>query len=186
MSDTPWALFRFCPRCGTPRASTTPVTNGGAEGPTGPAPFSCEACGFLFFFNPAVAVAALIVRPDGLGLFIRRAKDPARGRLALVGGFVDPGENAEGALRREVREEVGVELDTLTFLSSSPNDYHYRGTTYSVVDLIFAGTTPTAEARALDGVAGLEWLDPFGVAIDDLAFRSMRDGVARYREITRR
>jgi NAD+ diphosphatase len=176
MSDTPWALFRFCPRCGRPRDKTTP----------GPEPFCCTSCGVLFFFNPAVAVAAIIVRPDGLALFIRRAKDPARGRLALVGGFVDPGENAEGALTREVREEVGLELDTLTFVSSSPNEYHYRGTTYPVVDLIFAGTTRETEGRALDDVAGLEWLDPFAVAIDNLAFRSMRDGVARYRETTRR
>jgi ADP-ribose pyrophosphatase YjhB (NUDIX family) len=176
MSDTPWALFRFCPRCGTPRASATPD----------PEPFSCTSCGFLYFFNPAVAVAAIIVRRDGLALFIRRATDPARGRLALVGGFVDPDENAEGALAREVREEVGLELDTLTFVSSSPNEYHYRGTTYPVVDLIFAGTTRQTEAQALDGVAALEWLDPFDVAIDDLAFQSMRDGLARYRESTRR
>lgn len=176
MSDTPWALFKYCPRCGTSRASTR----------VDPEPFSCASCGFLFFFNPAVAVAAIIVRPDGLALFIRRARDPARGRLALVGGFVDPGENAEGALAREVREEVGLELDALAFVSSSPNDYHYRGTTYPVVDLIFAGQTRQTEARALDGVAGLEWLDPFDVAIDDLAFRSMRDGMARYRETARR
>jgi ADP-ribose pyrophosphatase YjhB (NUDIX family) len=176
MSDTPWALFRYCPRCSARRATTT----------DGPEPFSCASCGFLFFFNPAVAVAAIILRPDGLALFIRRAKEPARGRLALVGGFVDPGENAEGALKREVREEVGLELDALTFVSSSPNEYHYRGTTYPVVDLIFAGTTRQTQAHALDGVAALEWLDPFDVRVDDLAFVSMRDGVARYREITRR
>ena len=71
MSDTPWALFRFCPRCGAAHGETPR-----------PEPFHCEACGFLFFFNPAVAVAALVVRDDGRALFIRRAKEPARGRLA--------------------------------------------------------------------------------------------------------
>jgi ADP-ribose pyrophosphatase YjhB (NUDIX family) len=174
--DTPWALFRFCPRCGAPRTARA----------DGPDPFACESCAFLFYFNPAVAVAALVVRADGRGLFIRRARDPAKGRLALVGGFVDPGENAEGALVREVREEVGVEIDSLMFLSSSPNDYHYRGTTYPVVDLVFAGRTHQSEARALDGVASVEWRDPFDVPLDELAFPSMRDGVARYRELTRR
>ena len=172
MSDTPWALFRFCPRCGLPRAAAT----------TTPDPFRCDACGFLFFFNPAVAVAALVVRGDGRALFIRRAKDPARGRLALVGGFVDPGENAEGALRREVLEEVGLELTRLEFLSSSPNEYHYRGTTYPVVDLIFLGiAADDTRAAALDGVASFEWLDPMVVDPDDLAFPSMRDGLRRYR-----
>lgn len=172
MADMPWALFRHCPRCGVAREATTAT----------PEPFACGSCGFLYFFNPAVAVAALVVRPDGRGLFIRRASDPARGRLALVGGFVDPGENAEDALRREVREEVGLELDEVRFLSSSPNEYHYRGTTYPVVDLIFLGTTRgETRATALDGVASLEWLDPMNVDLDELAFPSMRDGVARYR-----
>lgn len=172
MSDSPWALFRFCPRCGQRRGEAT----------ARPDPFRCDACGFLFFFNPAVAVAALVVRGDGRALFIRRAKDPARGRLALVGGFVDPGENAEGALRREVREEVGLELTDLTFLSSSPNEYHYRGTTYPVVDLIFLATTNhDTRTAALDGVASFEWLDPVAVDPDDLAFPSMGDGLRRYR-----
>ena len=172
MSDTPWALFRFCPRCGAARGATT----------TTPEPFRCDACGFLFFFNPAVAVAALVVRGDGRALFIRRAKDPAKGRLALAGGFVDPGENAEGALRREVREEVGLELASLAFLSSTPNEYHYRGTTYPVVDLIFLGTTADdGRTAALDGVASFEWLDPMAVDPEDLAFQSMRDGLRRYR-----
>jgi NAD+ diphosphatase len=171
MSDTPWALFRFCPRCGAAHAEATR-----------PEPFHCEACGFLFFFNPAVAVAAMVVRDDGRALFIRRAKDPARGRLALVGGFVDPGENAEDALRREIREEVGLQLTALTFLSSSPNEYHYRGTTYPVVDLIFLGRTADgARPAALDDVASFEWLDPTAVDPDTLAFPSMRDGLRRYR-----
>jgi 8-oxo-dGTP pyrophosphatase MutT (NUDIX family) len=160
LSDTPWALFRFCPRCGVPRAEPT----------TRPDPFRCDACGFLFFFNPAVAVAALVVRGDGRALFIRRASDPARGRLALAGGFVDPGENAEGALRREIREEVGLELTHLTFLSSSPNEYHYLGKTID-----------EARPAPLDGVASVEWLDPMAVDPEDLAFPSMRDGLRRYR-----
>lgn len=172
MDAAPWEIFRFCPRCGVARTAPTAT----------PEPFRCAACGFVFFFNPAVAVAALVLRDDGQALFIRRAKEPAKGRLALVGGFVDPGESAEEALRREVREEVRLELDDLRFLSSRPNDYPYQGTIYPVVDLVFvARARDPHQAAALDGVASLEWQDPRAVALDDLAFASMRDAVARYR-----
>jgi NADH pyrophosphatase NudC (nudix superfamily) len=172
MGAAPWQIFRFCPRCGAERASR----------PQSPAPFRCQACEYLYFFNPAVAVAALILRDDGRALFIRRAKDPAKGRLALVGGFVDIGESAEHALRREVREEVQLELDELRFISSHPNDYPYRDTIYPVVDLVFvARTSDHDRAAALDGVASFEWLDPDAIELEDLAFPSMRDAVTRYR-----
>jgi len=172
MSAAPWQIFRFCPRCGAERAST----------PHSAAPFRCQACEYLYFFNPAVAVAALILRDDGRALFIRRAKDPAKGRLALVGGFVDIGESAEHALRREVREEVQLELDELRFLSSFPNDYAYQDTIYPVVDLVFVARAPDHDrVAALDGVASFEWLDPHAIELEDLAFPSMRDAVTRFR-----
>jgi len=172
MGASPWQIFRFCPRCGAERAATSQHA----------APFRCDACQFLYFFNPAVAVAALILRDDGKALFIRRAKDPAKGRLALVGGFVDIGESAEHALRREVHEEVQLELDELRFISSHPNDYPYQDTIYPVVDLIFVARTPDhGRAEALDGVASFEWLDPHTIELEDLAFPSMRDAVTRYR-----
>lgn len=175
MHRAPWQFFAFCPRCG---ASHGP-------GPDDAAPFRCDACGLLYFFNPTVAVAALILRDDGKALFIRRAKDPAKGRLALVGGFVDVGESAEQALLREVREEVQLELDGLQFLSSTPNTYHYQEVAYPVVDLMFlAHAADHEKAIALDGVASFEWLDPHAIDVDDLAFPSMREAVRRYRALT--
>jgi ADP-ribose pyrophosphatase YjhB (NUDIX family) len=172
VAAAPWQIFKFCPRCGAARVSETERA----------APFRCEACGFLYFFNPAVAVAVLILRDDGKALFIRRAKEPAMGRLALVGGFVDPGESAEQALRREVREEVQLELDQVQFLTSHPNDYRYEDTIYPVVDLVFvARATDHDRAVALDGVASFAWLDPRAVDLEELAFPSMRAALAQYR-----
>lgn len=172
MDGAPWEIFAFCPRCGVGRPAST----------RGVIPFRCEACDFLYFFGPVTAVAALILRDDGRALFIRRAKDPARGRLALVGGFVDVGETAEHALRREVREEVRLEIEDVGFLSSHPNDYRYQGVVYPVVDFFFVARTRDHDrAAALDGVDSFTWLDPATIDLADLAFPSMQDAVSRYR-----
>jgi NAD+ diphosphatase len=88
----------------------------------------------------------------------------------------------ESALRREVREEVGLELGPLAFLSSHPNRYPYRDVTYATVDLFFvAEAVDPARARPLDAVAGLEWTDPGAVDLDEIAFESMRAALQRYR-----
>src|SRR5260370_53496 len=110
--------FQFCPRCGQrlERAASDQS-------------LSCPACGFVYYFNPAIAAAAFILNASGQTLFIRRAKDPAKGKLAIPGGFVDVGETAESALRREIREEVNLGLGSLRYLCSATNQYQYKEVT---------------------------------------------------------
>lgn len=159
----PRAHFRHCPRCG--QAQSTPTT-----GPL----FTCDSCGFRYYFNPTVAVVVFIRRPDGRALFVCRAKDPGKGMLAPPGGFIDIGETAEIAAAREIREEVGLELTDLEFLCSEPNQYLYAEVTYPVLDLVFTARTPDpGKAQALDDVAGIEWLDPITLAPETMAFPSM-------------
>lgn len=162
----PSEYFRHCPACGAPR---------GGDGPA--SPFRCGACGFTLFFNAAIATAVFIRRRDGRFLFIRRARDPGKGLLAPPGGFVDIGERAEDAVRREVREEVGLELASLDYLASFPNSYFYRDVTYPVLDFFFVAETEEPEAaRPLEDVDGLSWLDPrTELTPADLAFPSMRE-----------
>ena len=168
----PSELFRYCPRCGTSRASEN----------QGRTPLTCSVCGLVLYFNPTIAAAALVFDPSGKILLIRRAKEPSAGKLGVPGGFIDIGESAEEGLRREVREEVGLEIDQLQFLISFPNLYHYREVTYPVVDLYFTAKAINPEsARPLDAVAGIEWRHPSDVPDEDIAFPSMRVALEKLR-----
>ncbi len=119
------SLFRFCFRCGAENCSEKDAV------------ISCAACGLVFYRNPAVSVAAILLDDQERVLLIERAKEPAQGKLGLPGGFVDINETAETALRREVFEEVGLELASAEFYRSLPNVYPYKDVVYPVLDLIF-------------------------------------------------
>ena len=166
-------LFEFCPRCGARRSS-------------GPAnPFHCAACGHTQYFNPAVAVAALLLDTGNRLLLLRRAKDPGKGKLGLPGGFVDVGETAEDALRREIREEVNLDVSSLEFLCTLPNDYHYKGVTYPVLDIFFvARVLSTAGTAALDGVESFLWLEPERVDLNEMAFPSNAEALRRFNALS--
>jgi len=169
----PFRHFLLCPRCGQRRA----------EGESA-SPFRCAGCGFTLFFSAANATATFIRRDDGRVLFIRRARDPAKGRLAPPGGFIDIGERAEDAARREIREEVGLEITSLEFLASFTNHYHYLDVTYPVLDLFFTAQTLVPDtARSLDDVESLCWLDPlYGVTPGEMAFPSMQAALTLLQE----
>lgn len=169
----PAELFRFCPRCGAAR----PPEN------VEQTRLHCPACNFVFFFNPTVAAAAWVHDPQGRVLLIRREKEPAAGKFAIPGGFLDIGETAEDGLRREVREEVGLEIDRVRFFASYPNLYDYREVTYPVLDLVFlADAIKPESAKSLDAVAGIEWRLPAEVDSEELAFPSLRVTLAALRE----
>lgn len=108
MSLVHWkASTRFCGRCGSP--------NG--DKPDELARL-CPACGALSFprISPAVLVAVV---KDGKLLLARNVMHKT-GIWSLLAGFVEPGETIEGCARREVLEEVGVEVEASGYLGSQP------------------------------------------------------------------
>jgi ADP-ribose pyrophosphatase YjhB (NUDIX family) len=160
-SGPPGVLFKHCPRCAARRTSEADAVR-----------FVCDACGFVYYYNVAVSSAVLILDAEGHALFIRRARDPGRGKLAMPGGFIDRGETAEAAAVREVREEAGVKLDGVEFLASFPNLYTYRSVEYPIVDLFFTAKVQAREASPLDDVIEVVWLPPSSLRDEDLAFPS--------------
>jgi ADP-ribose pyrophosphatase YjhB (NUDIX family) len=165
----PSALFRHCPQCAAPRGGEVDAVR-----------FACESCGFVYYYNVAVSAAVLITAPDDHALFIRRARDPGKGKLALPGGFVDRGESAELAAMREVREEAGIQLSGLEFLASFPNLYTYRSVEYPVVDLFFTARVESRQARPLEDVIEIVWAKAASLREDDLAFTSHARALAAF------
>lgn len=68
-------------------------------------------------------VAAVIVSADGRVLATERGYGDMAGGWEFPGGKVEPGESNEQALRREIREELGVDIDVEQFIATVEHDY---------------------------------------------------------------
>jgi 8-oxo-dGTP diphosphatase len=86
----------------------------------------CPACDWVYFADPKVAVAALIVQ-DGRVLLVRRANDPQRGLWTLPAGFVDAGEDPAQAVVRECLEETGLNVRVTDLWDVLTGQEHPRG-----------------------------------------------------------
>ncbi len=79
----------------------------------------CPACGTEHFPRTDPAVIMLITDAQDRALLGRGKGWPA-GRFSTLAGFVEPGESLDDAVRREVKEEVDVEVGALTYAGSQP------------------------------------------------------------------
>lgn len=114
-------------------------------------------------------------------LVVRRAKEPAKGTLDLVGGFVDMYETIEEGMRREIKEETGLEVDEITYLFSSPNQYLYSGMYIHTLDADFLVRVPDDVCpHAADDAADCLWIPISQVNPEDFGLTSIRHAVERF------
>ena len=161
--------FRYCPLCGSEKFVENNVKSK-----------RCEACGFVYYFNPSSSTVAVIVNEKNELLVVRRAKEPARGTLDLPGGFCDCYETAEEGVMREVKEETGLSVDSVDFLFSIPNIYPYGGLDIHTIDLFFlCRVADMRGAIAMDDAGELLWLPWEKVKPKDFGLKSISRGVER-------
>ena len=171
MCPHPLEKFAYCPVCGSRHFE---VNNFKSK--------KCRHCGFTYYANPCSATAAFIVNDRNEMLVVRRAKDPAKGTLDLPGGFVDMYETVEEGMRREIKEETGLEVDDIRYLFSSPNVYEYSGMGVHTLDMDFLVRVhcDSVAVTASDDAAEAFWRPIDEVNPDDFGLTSIRNAVIRF------
>ena len=114
--------------------------------------------------RPIVGVGALIFH-RGRILMAQRGKEPLKGWWSLPGGALEVGESLDCAVRREVREETGLEIEPLSGFEiferimrdeAGAPEYHYV-----LIDYVCRVTGGTLCAG--DDVSRVEWVRPEGL-----------------------
>ena len=100
---------RFCGVCGS---ATNAADAGHVRRCSNP---GCKASHF-----PRTAPAVIMLVADGDNCLLGRQAAWPSGMYSTLAGFVEPGESLEEAVAREVWEEAGIEVDTVSYHSSQP------------------------------------------------------------------
>lgn len=166
----PFHQFIYCPECGS---NHFVVNNEKSK--------RCEACGFVYYFNPSAATVALIFNQEDELLVCRRAKDPAKGTLDLPGGFIDSFETAEEGVAREVLEETGLVVDEVIYQFSLPNLYMYSGFEVHTLDLFFVcKVSNTNRIEAQDDAQEAFFMPLHQINPEDFGLASIRKALTQF------
>jgi 8-oxo-dGTP diphosphatase len=77
----------------------------------------------------------------------------------LPGGHVEMGENAGDALQRELKEEIGMDVDILGFMGVNENRFSEQGKERQEINIIFEATMENAPLKVLESHLEFRWFD---------------------------
>ena len=121
----------FCGRCGTALEPHTDISK------------RCPQCGKIVWPLLATAIIVAVTRGDNdEEILLVQSKNFRGDYLGLVAGFVETGETLEECVKREVKEETGLDICDLRYFASQPWPYpcglmvgfkaHYAGGTITL------------------------------------------------------
>lgn len=161
--------WRYCPRCA-------------AELERDFERVECPACGFVSHSNSEPTACALVVDAEGRLLLVRRARDPYGGTWDLPGGFLEEAEHPLDALRRELLEETGLEVDPLDFVGAWLDRYGDGPDAPTTLNLYWTARVTGGEPVAGDDASELRWFPHDALPTDgEIGFQNVRDVLRAWR-----
>lgn len=143
----------------------------------------CPQCDFQHFTNLATTGSALITRAQRTEiLLVRRARDPKKGTWDIAGGFCEPHEHPEETVKREVKEELSIEIQIEKLWGIySPTEYIYQGRKNMNCDIFYLATIISGEPTPNDDVDAYQWFSVNALPPESqLSFDSAKTALKEY------
>ncbi len=96
---------KFCSKCGSPLTKHTTFTA-----------LECPNCKKSYF--PRIEPCVIILVNKGEKILLARHVQRNQNVYTCIAGFIEVGETAEHAVRREIEEEVGIKVKNITYKGS--------------------------------------------------------------------
>lgn len=142
--------YKYCPQC----KSDMELKGGYSH---------CPNCSLTIYKNSIPTAGILPIR-DGQVLLSKRAIEPFKGKWDIIGGFLNNGEHPKDGIKREAKEETGLDIEPTEILGIYIDEY---GDGRKTLNIHYLGKIMGGDMKAQDDVAELQWVNIKDIDINE-------------------
>ncbi len=133
--------YKYCPEC-----KTKMITKGKHP--------HCPSCGITIYKNSIPCVGILPIK-GGKVLLSKRAIEPHKGAWDIIGGILENGEHPLDGIKREAKEETGLDVEPIEMLGIYIDEY---GDGRKTLNLHYIGKVKGGKIKPQEDVESLHWV----------------------------
>ena len=164
----PKEVFKFCPKC---RGDLDLQSNNF---------LICKKCGLHFYLNPIPTNAVIMENDKGDIMMVKRKFEPKKGYWDWPGGFINPGESLEDSVKREIKEELGVDVGEIEIVGVYEDRYLYQDILSYTICIAVSAKITIGSLKVSDDISGYKYFSKEEIFRQNFAFPSIKQGISDY------
>lgn len=160
--------YKFCPRCGGKLIFQQDNL------------IKCNSCGHNLYINPVPCNAVILENENREILLVKRKFPPQKGYWDLPGGFIQPDESLEESVKREIKEELNLDVAMTNIVGGYKDSYLYGGILYPTFVVTVASVVTGGNIKAADDISLYRYFPKDDVLSQKLAFKNLRQSLSDY------
>ncbi len=155
---------KFCHRCGNKLEIKEEL-------------LQCVHCGFKLYLNPIPCNGVIIENKKKEILLVRRKIEPKKGYWDVPGGFIQAGESLEHSVKREIMEELSVEVKMINIIGVYEDTYLFQEIVNPTLGIIVTAKIVSGILKADDDVADFRFFPRNQVLKQPIGFHMVIKGL---------
>ena len=167
----PQKAYKFCLKCGGQLKNYAKYV------------LKCSSCGFKVYISPVPCNGVIILNKKNEIMLVKRKVEPKKGYWDLPGGFIQPDESLEQSVKREIKEELRINVKMDKIIGTYGDEYEFQNVLVPTLGIVVTAKPFSYKFIPKDDISSYKFFAPKDVLKQKLAFKSLRKGLKDYIEV---
>lgn len=145
----------------------------------------CSGCNFNLYVNPSPCCDVIIEDERGQIMLVKRKDPPKQGWWDIPGGFMVPDEDAQTSAKREIKEELDVDIEVNEIIGAYPERYEHNNIEIPLLVIFVNAKITQGTIKVGDDVSDYKYFSKEEILDQRIGFNSTKMALRDYLKNTK-